>query len=64
MSVLHKLSDCNKEWRLLFAAWAQEKNVTLLNRWFSDEAHFYLDGTINKQNVWFWATQYPQNFHQ
>ena len=27
--------------------------------WFSDEAHFHLNGYVNKQNYRFWATENP-----
>lgn len=27
--------------------------------WFSDEAHFYLDGVVNRQNWRFWGTENP-----
>jgi len=30
----------------------------------SDEAHFYLDGYVNKQNCRFWAAQNPRELHQ
>jgi hypothetical protein len=38
ISVLHKLSEHDKERRLQFAAWAEEENATLHNTWFSNEA--------------------------
>lgn len=31
---------------------------------FSDEAHFHLSGTVNKQNFWYWSQQNPQELHQ
>jgi len=30
----------------------------------SDEAHFHLEGYINKQNCRFWAAENPQELHQ
>jgi hypothetical protein len=64
MYILHKFSHHEKGRRLQFAAWAQEENVTLLNKWFSDEVHFYLDLTVNKQNVRFLATEHPRNLQE
>src|SRR6185437_1012909 len=35
-------------------------NPTVLNSiWFSDEAHFWLNGYVNKQNMRFWAAEQP-----
>lgn len=31
---------------------------------YSDEAHFYLNGTVNKQNCRIWATENPHAIHQ
>jgi hypothetical protein len=30
----------------------------------SDEAHFHLSGTVNKQNFRYWATENPRELHQ
>jgi hypothetical protein len=30
----------------------------------SDEAHFHLNGSVNKQNCRFWATENPRELHQ
>jgi hypothetical protein len=64
ISVLHRLSEHDKERRLQFAAWAKEKNATFHNTWFSDEVCFHLDGNVNKQNVCFWAREHPHNFRE
>jgi hypothetical protein len=37
---------------MAFAEWAQNNEASFNNVGFSDEAHFYLDGVVNKQNVW------------
>jgi hypothetical protein len=42
---------------MTFAEWAQNNEVSFSNVWFSDEAHFHLDGVVKKQNVWFWASR-------
>ena len=40
-----------------------EKNedLTLI---MSDEAHFYLNGIVNKQNFQYWASENPRELHQ
>jgi hypothetical protein len=59
MTVLLELSVQNKYQRMTFAEWAQNNEVLFNNIWFSDEAHFNLDGVVNKQNVLFWASGNP-----
>lgn len=34
------------------------------NLWISDEAHFHLNGFVNKQNFRYWAQDNPCEFHQ
>jgi hypothetical protein len=45
----------NKHQRMAFAEWAQNNEVSFKSVCFSDEAHFHLDGVVNKQNVRFWG---------
>ena len=39
----------------------ENENLTLI---MSDEAHFYLNGTVNKQNFRYWASENPRELHQ
>ena len=64
ITVLPKLTAANKHQRLAFAEWAVNQDVLLNNVWFSDEAHFHLDGVVNKQNVRFWAFENPHVLHE
>jgi hypothetical protein len=36
---------------MTLAELAQNNDVSLNSVWFSEEAHFHLDGVVNKQNV-------------
>jgi hypothetical protein len=49
MAVLPELTRTvqNKNQRMAFAEWARNNEI-LFNIWFSDEAHFHLDGEVNK----------------
>jgi hypothetical protein len=47
--VLPKLTAQYKHNQIEFAEWAQNNGVSFNNVWFSDEAHFHLDGVVNKK---------------
>lgn len=64
MTVVHRLTNDQMQERLVFAYWAEDKQQTFNNVWFSDEAHFHLDGVVNKQNVRFWANENPRLIHE
>jgi hypothetical protein len=51
MTVWRTLRVQYKHERMAFAEWAQNTEVSFNIVWFSDEAHFHLDGVVNKQNV-------------
>ena len=39
----------------------ENEDLTLI---MSDEAHFHLNGTVNKQNSRYWASENPRELHQ
>ena len=61
--VKQTLSDGDKEGRKMFSSWlvemCRQSENCLDNIWFSDEAHFYLDGHVSPQNCRFWAAESP-----
>ena len=59
ISVMHNLSD-NKERWLQITDWADGKDKILFNKWFLDEAYFYLYRTVNKLSTWFGGTESPE----
>ena len=56
-----KLRSCDEEARKRYCAWFLRKSHTsaefIQNIWFSDEAHFHLNGRVNSQNYRFWGTE-------
>ena len=63
IAIMQHLKDTDIESRMEFCRWMllQDDNI-VNNMWFSDEAHFHLDGAVNKQNMRFWGTAKPE-FH-
>jgi hypothetical protein len=49
---------------MAFAEGAQNNEVSFNNDRFSDEAHFHLDGVVNKQNVRLWASENLRVIHE
>jgi hypothetical protein len=64
ISVVHKLSDNEKERKLQFTAWTEGTDKILFNTHYLDKACFHLGGTVSKQNMRFWGTELPENFHK
>ena len=59
ISVMQHLKDSDIEARLKFANWVKLNEGVINQVWFSDEAHFYLNGQVNKQNCRFWGKEKP-----
>lgn len=59
----HALNEGDKEQRMTYARWLKEKtdaDPEFLNHvWFSDEAHFHLNGAVNAQNSRVWTSELP-----
>ena len=51
-------------WATRFVMLYAENNEFLKNLIMSDEAHFHLNGNVNKQNMRFWGTANPRVVHQ
>lgn len=68
MQVVKKLKDQDKRARLQFSEqfleiFHADENI-LNNLEMSDEAHFHLDGYVNKPNFRYWALENPFNLHE
>ena len=60
---MQSLTSQNFASRLAFARMIKTKidrrEININRVWFSDEAHFYLNGYVNKQNYRFWGSENP-----
>ena len=63
VSTHQTLTEADKESRKRYSGWLLRKCDTdpefLHHVWFSDEAHFHLDGQVNSQNFRFWSAEPP-----
>lgn len=64
IAVMQHLKDRDIDTRMEFANWALENPEVINNIWFSDEAHFYMDGAVNKQNLRFWSESKPEFYEE
>lgn len=66
IQVFQELSDFDMQRRLVFAQLMIEKisrkSIKTKRIWFSDEAHFWLSGYVNKQNHRIWGRENPRIF--
>ena len=47
-----------------FASWTQDNDIIVDSVWFSEEAHFTLEGHVNKRNFRYWSEEKPVYFHE
>ena len=66
VQVMQKLSENDKMRRVQMCEWFNGKMEDdpewIKNVWFSDEAHFHLDGIVSSHNYRFWGSDAPQDF--
>ena len=65
LEIKQSLSDRNKAQRFQMCTWfnkMMENDEHWVGKiWFSDEAHFHLDGSVNSKTYRIWGTE-PPNF--
>ena len=64
LQILHHLNEDNPDRWMQMYEWFSEKldeniNFTKDFMLFSDEAMFYLNGEVNRQNFWYWSQGNP-----
>lgn len=63
ISIHQALTDAQKTARRDFCAWfirqCEQDPAFVSQIWYSDEAHFHLDGRVNSQNFRFWSKDKP-----
>ena len=63
-----RLTDADAVARTNMCRWFLQKidqDQTFLGKiWFSDEAHFYMNGQVNSKNYIFWGSQKPDEVYQ
>ena len=56
VSIMQHLKEADITSRLSFANWITSHTDVAEKLWFSDEAHFYLNAQVNKQNCRYWSS--------
>ena len=68
ITVHQSLTEVHCEERIAFCMWLKQKcdlsEDFINNLWFSDEAHFHLNGQVNRQNCRFWGKAPPDEVLQ
>ena len=68
ITVHQSLTEVHCEERIAFCMWLKQKcdlsDDFINNLWFSDEAHFHLNGQVNRQNCRFWGKAPPDEVLQ
>lgn len=59
VSIMQHLKETDISSRLSFANWMTSHLDVVDKLWFSDEAHFYLNSQVNKQNCRYWGNEKP-----
>ena len=64
IQVRQALNAVDRQSRLVMCEWFNkrlEHDPQWINQvWFSDEAHFHLNGVVNRQNFRYWGTEKPE----
>ena len=67
VQLVQSLQPLDLQQRLTYAVRFQEiarNNINFIHKLImGDEAHFHLNGHVNKQNMRFWGTENPRNVH-
>ena len=68
ITTAHKLTDGDKAARVAMCEMLQQKMEEnpnwICDEWFSDEAHFHVNGGVNSQNNIFWGSQSPDEVEE
>ena len=64
MAVMQHLKPTDQAARRNFASWTQDNDIIVDSVWFSDEAHFTLEGHVNKRNFRYWTEEKAAYFHE
>lgn len=62
--VMQTLKQSDIDSRMEFCNWALANPAVIDATWFSDESHFYLNGSVNKQNMRFWSSSKPDFYEE